>query len=121
MFKRNTKTFGKGRLKSEEMNKTEQAYSEYLEHKRIIGEILWWSFEGLKFKLADSCHYNPDFAVMLPDGVVEVHEVKGSLSFIQDDAKVKIKVAAAQFPFRFILVAPIAKKHGGGWETKEVG
>ena len=121
MFKRNTKTFGKGRLKSGEMNKTERAYSEYLEHKRIVGEILWWSFEGIKFKLAKDLHFSPDFSVMLPDGTIEIREVKGSLSFIQDDAKAKIKMAAQTFPFRFVLVAPIAKKHGGGWQIKEVG
>ena len=121
MFKRNTKTFGRGRLKSGVMNKTELAYSEHLERLKVLGEILWWSFEGIKFKLADNCHYNPDFSVLLRDGTVEIHEVKGSLSFIQDDAKVKIKIAEKLFPFRFVLVAPIAKKNGGGWETKEVG
>ncbi len=118
--KHSTKTFAKGRMKSCEMNKTEKEYANHLEHKRTAGEILWWSFEGVKFKLADKCHYNPDFAVMLPDGTMEIHEVKGSLSFIQDDAKVKIKVAAERFPFKFVLVAPVAKKHGGGWETKVV-
>ena len=35
------------------------------------------------------------------------------------DAKVKIKVAAEKFPFRFIAVAPIALKNGGGWNVKE--
>ena len=121
MFKRNTKTYGLGRLKSGEMNKTEKAYAEYLKQQMMTGEIVWYAFEGIKFKLAKDLHFSPDFSVMLPDGTIEIREVKGSLNFIQDDAKAKIKMAAQNFPFRFILVAPIAKKHGGGWETKEVG
>ncbi len=119
-FKRNTKTFATGRLKSGEMNRTEKAYAAYLDDLLHAGEIIWWRFEGIKFKLADNCHYSPDFAVMLPSGEIEIHEVKGSLSFVQDDAKVKIKFAAKEFPFRFIMVAPKAKKNGGGWETKEI-
>jgi hypothetical protein len=115
------KLFGLGRLKSGEMNKTEKAYSLYLEGLMHIGEIIWWRFEGIKFKLADNCHYSPDFAIMKPDGEIQIIDVKGSLTFIQDDAKVKIKVAAEEYPFRFFLVAPRAKSRGGGWENKEVG
>jgi len=44
-----------------------------------------------------------------------MHEVKG---FWQDDARVKIKVAADMYPFRFIAVKPRAKKDGGGWQTE---
>lgn len=121
MWRKSTKTYGLGRLKAGEMNKTEKAYSEYLKQQMLIGEIVWYAFEGIKFKLAKDLHFSPDFSVMLPDGTIEIREVKGSLSFIQDDAKAKIKTAAAMFPFRFLLVAPIAKKNGGGWEMKEVG
>lgn len=113
--------FGLGRLKSGEMNKTEKAYALHLEGLMVIGEIVWWRFESIKFKLADNCHYNPDFAVMKASGEIQIIEVKGNLNYIQDDAKVKIKVAAAEMPFRFFLVAPRAKCHGGGWEIKEIG
>ena len=85
------------------------------------GQIAWFAFEGITFKLADDTRYTPDFAVMNADGTMEMHEVKGSLDYIQDDAKVKIKVANDMFPFRFFLVAPITKKRGGGWQTKEIG
>ena len=95
------------------MNKTEAEYADTLEKKKYIGDILWYKFEGIKFKLADNTTYNPDFAVMLPDGRVQIHEVKG---FWQEDARVKIKVAADMYPFEFIAVKKKAKKDGGGWE-----
>lgn len=110
-----------GRLKTGELNKTEQAYRELLSHRVSTGEVLWWKFEPMTLKLADNCRYCPDFFVMTADGELQAHEVKGSLHFIQDDAKVKIKVAASLFPFRFFLCAPKAKKDGGGWKIVEVG
>lgn len=121
MIRRSRKTFALGRLKSGTMNKTEAEYAKILEARRACGNVLWYRFEGVTLKLADNTRYTPDFIVMLDSGELEAHEVKGSMSFIQDDAKVKIKVAADIFPFRFILVAPRAKKNGGGWETKEIG
>lgn len=117
----NGKNQALGRLKRGIQNKTEAAYARVLELRRMGGEIAWFAFEGITFKLADDTRYTPDFAVMLADGTMEMHEVKGSLDYIQDDAKVKIKVANDMFPFRFFLVAPIAKKRGGGWQTKEIG
>jgi hypothetical protein len=55
---------------------------------------------------------------MLADGSIELHEVKG---FFEDDAKVKVKVAASMFPFVFRLVRAKAKRDGGGFEIVEVG
>lgn len=120
MNNKGVKTFALGRLKQGEMNKTEHAYASNLDSQKMAGKILWWKFEGIKFRLADNTFYTPDFAVMMPDGQIEIHETKGSLSFIQDDAKVKIKVAAELYPFKFKIIAPVAKKYGGGWEIREV-
>lgn len=114
------KLFGLGRLKNGEMNKTEKAYAEELKRQMASGEIVWWKFEAIKFKLADNCHYSPDFCVLKSNGEIEIREVKGNLNYIQDDAKVKIKIAASEIPFRFVLVAPEAKCRGGGWIVKEV-
>lgn len=105
-----------GRLKTGQMNKTESAYCQLLELRKRAGEIVWYRFEGVKLRLADNTFYTPDFAVMLSTGEMEMHEVKG---FWTDDARVKIKVAAEQYPFRFIAVKPKAKKAGGGWEVEE--
>jgi hypothetical protein len=105
-----------GRLKTGERNKTESAYEDVLRMRQHAGEILWYRFEGIKFRLADNTFYSPDFVVMLNSGEIEAHEVKG---FWTDDARVKIKVAAAQYPFRFVAIKAKAKKNGGGWEMEE--
>lgn len=104
-----------GRLKTGQMNKTEAAYAQHLEARKAVGEVLWYRFEGIKLRLADNTFYSPDFAVLLADGSLECHEVKGHW---MDDARVKIKVAADQYPMRFIAVKVRAKKHGGGWEVE---
>ncbi|WP_299078953.1 hypothetical protein [uncultured Paraglaciecola sp.] len=104
-----------GRLKKGQRNKTEQAYESMLNKMMVAGEILWYRFEGIKLRLADNTFYSPDFAVMLASGQMEMHEVKGHWL---DDARVKIKVAAEQYPFRFIAAKPKTKRSGGGWEIE---
>ncbi len=98
-----------GRLKTGELNKTEAAYEAQLKLRLHAGEIVWYRFEGLRFQLAAATAYTPDFAVMLADGALECHEVKGKW---EDDARVKIKVAAEMYPVRFVAV----KKTKEGWE-----
>lgn len=93
--------------KAGEMNKTEAAYAAYLEMQKKTGLIADYRFEAVKLRLADKTFYTPDFVVLAPDGVLEMHEVKG---FWEEDARVKIKVAAAQFPFKFVAVKK-AKNH----------
>lgn len=108
--------FALGRLKTGQLNKTETEYGRLLEMRKHAGEILWYRFDGMKLRLADNTFYTPDFAVMLADGTLECHEVKGHW---MDDARVKIKVAAEMYPFRFIAVKAKAKKDGGGWSTED--
>lgn len=115
-----TKMQALGRLKTGEMNKTELAYEAHLFAAKVAGEVAWYKFEGIKFRLADNTFYTPDFAVMLANGEMQLHEVKGSLQYIQDDAMVKIKVASDIYPFQFFLIAPKSKKDGGGWVIKKV-
>ena len=88
----------RGSLKEPDMNKTEARYAALLDIRMKAGEVVWWRFEGVTLKLADDTRYTPDFVLMLRDGTIECHETKG---FWRDDALVKIKVAAAGFPFRF--------------------
>jgi hypothetical protein len=104
---------GLGRLKTGTMNKTETAYKKYLEGLKMSGNILWYAFEGLTFRLADNTRYTPDFIVLKKDMTLEAHEVKG---FWRDDARVKIKVAADLYPIKFIAVK---KPKCGGWEVEE--
>lgn len=108
----NKRTLALGRMKQGKMNKTEQEYEQQLKWRQRSGEVAWYKFEGIKLRLADSTFYSPDFFVMLSDGTLEVHEVKGHW---RDDARVKIKVAAELYPFRFIAVT----KKAGRFQIEE--
>lgn len=107
--------FALGRLKTGERNKTEQAYENLLTARVHVGDVAWFKFEGVKLRLADNTFYTPDFAVMLANGQMEMHEVKG---FWQDDARAKIKIAAEMYPFPFLAVRMRTKKDGGGWAVE---
>lgn len=96
------------------MNKTEAAYAAILEARRLAGEIHRWDFEPVKLRLADRTYYTPDFRVILANMEVEYHEVKG---FWRDDARVKLKVAAEQHPYRFVAVRLVH----GQWQTEAIG
>lgn len=106
-------TFARGAARAGRgsMNRTESAYQNELEVRKIAGEVAWHGFHCFKLKLADSTWYEPDFLVMLADGMLEVHEVKG---FTSEKAWLKLKVAAEAFPIRFIVV----KKDGRHWKKE---
>jgi hypothetical protein len=112
--------FALGRLKQGERNKTEAAYEQHLKLLMHSGEVAWFAFEGIKFRLADKLFYTPDFSVMLSSGAMECHEIKGSRAIFQDDAKAKIKMAAKDYPFVFRVIYPRTKRDGGGWDIEEV-
>ena len=93
------------------MNKTEARYA----REMIVPHGYTHRFESIKLRLADRTWYTPDFFVYLPDGTVQVVEVKG---FWRDDARVKIKVAAEQYPeFRFVAARYIKKQ----WHLEDIG
>ena len=103
----------KGRIRDKGMNRTEARYAGELDLRQKVGEIAWYAFEGVTLKLGFDCRYTPDFAVMLANGELEMHEVKG---FFRDDALVKIRTAATIFPFRFML----ARLEKGAFNVQEV-
>ena len=117
-----------GRQRVEKKNKTETAYEAHLNLRKITGEVAWFQFEGITFKLGPDCRYTPDFPVMLTDGTIEIHEVKGKEKRVkqsgevyaaprfEDDAKAKIAVAASMFPFVFKVVYKV----DGNWIEKVV-
>jgi len=111
-----SKMLALGRLKIGKMNKTEREYANELEKLKLAGEIVWYKFEGIKFRLADNTFYTPDFAVMRATGIMEIHEVKG---FWMDDARVKIKVAAEMYPFKFIAVKKQNRKSSCRWSYED--
>ena len=113
------------------MNKGEAAYAQHLEERKHAGEIVEYLFEPEKLRLADLAYYSPDFFVMLPDGGVEFHEVKGRTTrkrsdgtrvdapWSREDAKLKIRFAAERFWwYRFAIVFPLK---AGGWGRVEFG
>ena len=100
------------------MNGTESAYAEKLRLLQSSGAIEAYVFESVKLRLADNTYYTPDFFVIYEDHF-EIHEVKG---FWREDARVKWKVAAEQFPwFRFVAAQMLPKKQGGGWKIEVYG
>ena len=109
-----------GRLKAGTMNKTEAAYAALLEAQKAAGEVAWYKFEAIKLRLADNTFLTVDFAVMLSEGLLEMHDVKGSKSIYMDDAKVKMKVAADMYPLVFKVAYPRLKRDGGGWLVEDV-
>lgn len=94
---------GRGRVGGRKtgMNRTEARYAQTLEARKQAGQIVGYWFERIRFVLAPKTSYTPDFMVMLADGTIEYHEVKG---YWEDDARAKIKIAADMFPFRFVAV-----------------
>lgn len=110
------KRFAQGRLKSGVMNASEQAYADHLAQQQHDGLILWWKFEGVKLRLTDGAFYTCDFFVMMADGELQAHEVKGQWV---EDAKLKIKIAAELYPFRFVALRTVPKSRGGGWQVED--
>lgn len=99
-------------------NQTEQRYErEYLQTRLNYGDVVDWVFEGVKLRLADNTFYTPDFFVVKND-CFEIVEVKGS--YEREDARVKWKCAAEQYPwFRFFVARWMGKKKG--WKIEEYG
>ncbi len=95
------------------MNKTERRYAAHLQVLKDCDRIADFAFEPIKLRLGVNWKtaYHPDFLVVRTDGVMELHEVKGHW---EDDARVKIKVAAMLHPFVFIAVRVVK----GGWERE---
>ena len=94
----------------QKLNKTEIAYLEYLQ----VLKPQWLGVQCIKLKLADNTTYTPDFWMLDHAGVLHAREVKG---FWRDDARVKIKVAARQYPWARFTAASKTKH---GWEHEEI-
>lgn len=96
------------------MNKTEQAYAAYLETRKRGDFVKQWWWEPVSFRLGQGAWYKPDFVVWMADDTVEVHEVKG---FWREAARVRIKVAATNYPlYRFVAVRRVE----GRWDVEEI-
>ncbi len=102
------------------MNKTEIKFSHRLEALKRSGTIVEWRFEALKFRLADMTTYTPDFLVIGTDGSITLIDTKaywkkaGKVG-ITEDANVKIKVVAEQYPW---FAFQTTWEQDGGWYHK---
>ncbi len=116
---------GKGRVpedlllgfQAEGMNGLEARYAVHLETLRRAGRVVCRRYEAMVLRLADRTVYIPDFFLLLPDGSVGFHETKG---FWREDARVKTKVAAAQFPW-FFFTAVQWDAGTGLWKYERFG
>jgi hypothetical protein len=118
-FRGGKSEYALGRLPAGTMNKTEARYQlQVIDAGIASGSLRWAKFEGIKLRLAPNTHLTIDFAVMAQDGVLEMIDVKGAAIMFADDAKAKMKIAAAMYPFRFAVTWPVK---GGGWHREEIG
>lgn len=104
--------------KAGQANKTEAAYEQAVLLPALrAGELAGYWFESLTLVLSpgNACRYTPDYLVQRADGVLELHEVKGSkrdklsgraVPVVEEDALVKLKAAAAMYPFAVRMVWP---------------
>lgn len=103
------------------MNKLEAAYeTQVLMPLRLAGEVLSHGFECLRLRLASNTTYTPDFFVQAADGVLELHEVKPwnvelGGPYWEEDARLKWKVAAQEYPCFRVLAATLAPD---GWRIE---
>ena len=107
-----------GRMKTGQLNKTEERFAQWLELERHAGKVQWWRFEGIKLMLAKNTSITVDFGVLPDTGILTMIDVKGSKAMVTDDARAKMKIAAELYPFVFKLAYPRAK--GEGWEIEEI-
>lgn len=109
---------GRTRHIAGEPNRTELEYARlFLEPRRLAGEIIDYRYEPPDWKLwlATLCTFQPDWIVDVGDGTFEVHEIKGS--HMEDDAAVKIRVAARQYPDTPFY---LCRKIRGRWIIRQV-
>ena len=121
------KAFHKGHKKGQ--SKLEQAYEGLLAGRKLGGEIADYKYEPISLKLAEGVRYIPDFMVEMPDGEIQLHEVKAgrekkvegvrtgeTVPLTEDASRIKIRMAAKEFAFRFVL----AYFRKGTWYFEEV-
>lgn len=109
------KHFGRGvRRVPGQMNGWEKAWAQELEKQKLGGLILGYWFDSVKLRLAESTFYTPDFLVLHADFALGIDEVKGHW---EDDARVKIKVAADKFPLRVRAIT----REKGIWKIEDFG
>lgn len=94
-------------------SKWEAEYGFWLATLLGVDAIAWWSYECFKLRLADGAYFTPDFPVLTSHGDLVMREVKGHW---REAARLRVKVAASQFPW---LRIEIISKQKGQWVNVE--
>lgn len=101
------------RQNAQGLNKTEQAFKDYLCAARLNPLT-----QAITLKLGNGVRYTPDFVTVeeMSFPPICAYEVKG---FMRDDAAVKLKVAASAYPWiKFFLAC--RNKQSGGWNITPI-
>ena len=94
-------------------NKWELAYRDFLDLQKKAGVIRHYEFNRIQFWIGPSLWYKPDFFVIMPNGSIEIHEVKG----LERRAGInKFKSAAGMY--RWATWRMVTKKNGVWTETR---
>lgn len=109
----NFKIYAKGRRPPGVMNGLESKWADHLNDLQQAGDVIWWAYEPIRLRLANNTTYTPDFFVMDKSGELQVWETKGGIWTAE--SRVKIKVAAELYPFRFFGVQWRKKQ----WKVEE--
>lgn len=108
-----------------EMNAGEARYAARLEQRKLSGEIADWRFDAVTLQLAPRTSLRMDFLVIERDGTLSFDDYKGTRRgkpHVEDDAMVKMKVAAKMYPwFRFRMVYEAGTKQSPIWSAVEIG
>jgi len=73
----------------------EAEYAGVLELRYRAGEIVSYGYERITLVLPGIVRYTPDFDCVLPDGTIEMHEVKGVLKEVARD---RLRSAVETYP-----------------------
>lgn len=92
------------------LNKLERDWLAYLR----LSDFLWVGIQSVTLKLGDDCRYTPDFMCVTHGGELVSYETKG---FMRDDAQVKVKTAARQFPW---IKFSVVRRLKGQWDITEI-
>lgn len=117
------------------MNRYEAEFAAHLGRLRAEGRVLWYAFARITLHLADRTGLTIDFPVVDADRQILLYDVKAGRNFkrpdgtayrgpiVEEDAMVKMKVAARYFPFRVRIAWPAATPRPPApwtWEEREL-
>lgn len=94
-------------------NKWEKAYIEFLDLQVKAGTIKRYYFNRINFWIGPTVWYKPDFFILMPDGSIEIHEVKGHEKRVGVN---KFKTAAGMHPWATWRMVTL--KNGNWVETR---